>query len=126
MLAAPRYLGKTVALIWLLKRSIKILFDLVMYNIYTLFLSSGTLPPLTVVEERGVSVTIHFGQNCPRPDVSVFVVTTTSKSQFPISDYLFQAIVPKVILLIFLQVVFNLPLQYCYFEVKYHFWMIYH
>ncbi|XP_054269708.1 ADP-ribosylation factor-binding protein GGA1-like [Macrosteles quadrilineatus] len=55
----------------------------------------GSLPPLTVVEERGISVKIHFGRDSPRPDVSVFVVTTTSSSQFPVTDYLFQAIVPK-------------------------------
>ncbi|KAG8295594.1 ARF-binding protein [Homalodisca vitripennis] len=55
----------------------------------------GSLPPLPVLQERGVAVTIHFARDSPRDDVSVFVVTTTSQSQYPVSDYLFQAIVPK-------------------------------
>uniref|UniRef100_A0A1B6CAD1 VHS domain-containing protein n=1 Tax=Clastoptera arizonana TaxID=38151 RepID=A0A1B6CAD1_9HEMI len=55
----------------------------------------GTISPLTVLEERGVSVVMHFTKDSPRPDVSVFVVTTTSKCSSPLSEYLFQPVVPK-------------------------------
>lgn len=39
---------------------------------------------------------LHFAQDSPRPDVSVIVITTMSKNAKPLSNYLFQAVVPKV------------------------------
>ncbi|KAK2587423.1 hypothetical protein KPH14_003136 [Odynerus spinipes] len=56
----------------------------------------GTNPPMTVIEEKNnISVVLHFAQDSPRPDVSVIVVTTMSKNKKPLSNYLFQAVVPK-------------------------------
>ncbi|XP_011630482.1 ADP-ribosylation factor-binding protein GGA1-like [Pogonomyrmex barbatus] len=56
----------------------------------------GINPPLTVIDERnGISVILHFTQDTPRPDVSVIVITTMSKNAKPLSNYLFQAVVPK-------------------------------
>lgn len=69
-------------------------------NIYvkvTFILFAGVIPPLTVLDEKnGISVVLHFAKDRPRPDVSVLVVTTLSKNQFPISNYQFQAVIPKV------------------------------
>lgn len=64
----------------------------------TVFLDSikpGSVSPLTVLDERGVLVVLHFGKDAPRPDVSVYVIITTNKNQFPLTDYLFQPVVPK-------------------------------
>ncbi|XP_071635254.1 ADP-ribosylation factor-binding protein GGA1 isoform X5 [Temnothorax longispinosus] len=56
----------------------------------------GINPPLTVIEERNdISVVLHFAQDSPRLDVSVIVITTMSKNAKPLSNYLFQAVVPK-------------------------------
>jgi len=58
---------------------------------------TGINPPLTVIEERnGISVVLHFAQENPRSDVSIIVITTMSKNAKPLSNYLFQAVVPKV------------------------------
>lgn len=57
----------------------------------------SSLPPLNLMNERnGISITLHFARDKPREDVSVFVVTTVSKNAMALSDYLFQAVVPKV------------------------------
>ncbi|XP_050351203.1 ADP-ribosylation factor-binding protein GGA2 [Nymphalis io] len=54
------------------------------------------IPPLKVFEEDdGLTVVLHFCKDKPRPDVSVIVVSTTSKNTSPIEDYKFQAVVPK-------------------------------
>ncbi|XP_073983713.1 ADP-ribosylation factor-binding protein Gga [Rhodnius prolixus] len=56
----------------------------------------STVPPFQALNERnGVSTAIHLAKDCPRPDVAVFVLTTSSKNQFPISNFLFQPVVPK-------------------------------
>lgn len=53
--------------------------------------------PLTVLDEKnGISVTLHFGRDRPKDHVGVVVVTTVSKNELPLSNYLFQAVVPKV------------------------------
>lgn len=57
----------------------------------------STITPLVVLDERnGITVTFHFGKNKPRSDVSVIVVTTISKNELALSNFLFQAVVPKV------------------------------
>ncbi|XP_046745059.1 ADP-ribosylation factor-binding protein GGA1 isoform X2 [Diprion similis] len=57
----------------------------------------GTIPPLMVLDEKnGISVVLHFARDSPRPDVSVIVVTTMSKNSNPLTNYLFQAVVPKI------------------------------
>ncbi|XP_014483936.1 PREDICTED: ADP-ribosylation factor-binding protein GGA3 [Dinoponera quadriceps] len=59
-------------------------------------ITPGTNPPLTVIEERNsITVVLHFAQDSPRPDVSVVVITTMSKNAKPLSNYQFQAVVPK-------------------------------
>lgn len=56
----------------------------------------GPVPPLTALDERnGISVILHLARDTPRPDVSVYVVTTISKNSSPLSNYVFQAVVPK-------------------------------
>lgn len=61
------------------------------------------VPSLKAFEgEDGLSVVLHFCKDKPRPDVSVIVISTTSKSSFPIEDYKFQAVVPKVSLYLIL------------------------
>lgn len=55
------------------------------------------IPPVAVIEEKnGISVTLYFAKETPRDDVSVVVVTTISKNLSPLTNYLFQAVVPKV------------------------------
>ncbi|XP_031351124.1 ADP-ribosylation factor-binding protein GGA1 isoform X3 [Photinus pyralis] len=56
----------------------------------------SSLMPLVVLDEKnGITVTFHFGKNKPREDVTVIVVTTISKNELPLSNLLFQAVVPK-------------------------------
>ncbi|CAH1399675.1 unnamed protein product [Nezara viridula] len=56
----------------------------------------SAIPPFTALEERnGVSVAIFLGKNRPRDDVSIYVVTTSSKNESPLTNYLFQPVVPK-------------------------------
>lgn len=57
----------------------------------------GINPPITVMEEKnGITVVLHFARDNPREDVFVIVITTMSKNVKPLSNYLFQAVVPKV------------------------------
>ncbi|KAF5273890.1 hypothetical protein FQA39_LY01005 [Lamprigera yunnana] len=56
----------------------------------------SSTPPLVVLDEKnGISVTFHFGKNKPRDDITVIVLTTISKNELPLSNLLFQAVVPK-------------------------------
>ncbi|XP_063921766.1 ADP-ribosylation factor-binding protein GGA3-like [Zophobas morio] len=56
----------------------------------------STVPPLTILNDRnGISITLHFVKDKPRNDVHVFVVTTINKNEMPLTNYLFQAVVPK-------------------------------
>lgn len=60
----------------------------------------SAVQPLTVLDEKnGISVTLHFARDKPKDHVSVVVVTTVSKNELGLSNYLFQAVVPKVSLL---------------------------
>lgn len=66
----------------------------------------SSIPPLTVLEEKnGISVVLHFAKDKPRDDVHVIVVTTLSKNTSALSNYHFQAVVPKVSHLLFLLIV---------------------
>ncbi|GLV41931.1 Golgi-localized gamma-adaptin ear containing ARF binding protein [Carabus blaptoides fortunei] len=57
----------------------------------------SSVPPLTVLEEKnGISVILHFAKDKPREDVQVIVVTTLSKNTSPLTNYHFQAVVPKI------------------------------
>lgn len=65
-------------------------------NISLQDIKPGTIPPMTVIEEKnGISVILHFARDSPRPDVFVIVITTMSKNAKPLNNYLFQAVVPK-------------------------------
>jgi ADP-ribosylation factor-binding protein GGA len=56
----------------------------------------STVPPLTILNDRnGITITLHCAKDRPKDDVHVFVVTTISKNELPLSNYLFQAVVPK-------------------------------
>ncbi|XP_043255175.1 ADP-ribosylation factor-binding protein GGA3 [Colletes gigas] len=59
-------------------------------------ITPGINPPITVMEEKnGITVVLHFARDNPREDVYVVVITTMSKNVKPLSNYLFQAVVPK-------------------------------
>ncbi|XP_039753308.1 ADP-ribosylation factor-binding protein GGA2 [Pararge aegeria] len=54
------------------------------------------VPPLTAYEgNEGMTVVLHFCKDKPRPDVTVIVVSTTSKNSCKIEDYKFLASVPQ-------------------------------
>lgn len=60
-------------------------------------ITPGDRPPLIAYEEEdGITVMFHFTKNKPRANVSVIVVSTTSRSPNTIQDFKFQAVVPKV------------------------------
>jgi ADP-ribosylation factor-binding protein GGA len=68
-----------------------------MFNAISNLKSTGSVSPLTVIDQKnGITVILNFGKDGPRPDVSVIVVTTISRNSTPITNYLFQAVVPKV------------------------------
>lgn len=57
----------------------------------------SSLPPLNVLEEKnGITIVFHFAKGKPREDVQVVVVTTISKNSSSLSNFHFQAVVPKV------------------------------
>lgn len=57
----------------------------------------SSLPPLTVLEDKnGITIVFHFAKDKPREDVQVMVVTTISKNSSSLSNFHFQAVVPKV------------------------------
>ncbi|XP_003395795.1 ADP-ribosylation factor-binding protein GGA3 isoform X1 [Bombus terrestris] len=65
-------------------------------NISLQDIKPGINPPMTVIEEKnGISVVLHFARDNPRQDVFVVVITTMSKNLKPLTNYLFQAVVPK-------------------------------
>lgn len=61
----------------------------------------SNISPLVMLDNKNnITVTLHLGKNKPKEGVSVYVLTTISKNSLPLSDYLFQAVVPKVRILI--------------------------
>lgn len=59
--------------------------------------SSGHLKPVTLFDRGGIHVSLHFAVCLPsHPDVAVLVVSTVNTSALHVTDYLFQAAVPKV------------------------------
>ncbi|KAL1490970.1 hypothetical protein ABEB36_011637 [Hypothenemus hampei] len=56
---------------------------------------SSTNPIRALEEKNGLSVLLHKAAQTPKPSVSVYVVTTISKNEMPLTNYLFQAVVPK-------------------------------
>lgn len=52
---------------------------------------------IVALEDRnGLTVLLHKAAESPRPLITVYVITTVSKNDMALSDYLFQAVVPKV------------------------------
>lgn len=57
----------------------------------------SSFPPMTILDDKnGISVTLHLAKDKPKEGVNVYVITTVSKNELPLSNYLFQAVVPKV------------------------------
>lgn len=55
-------------------------------------------PPLLMLAEKNrISASVHLAKDKPKDGVCVYVITTVSKNELPLSNYLFQAVVPKVI-----------------------------
>nr|XP_029503772.1 ADP-ribosylation factor-binding protein GGA3-like isoform X1 [Oncorhynchus nerka] len=55
------------------------------------------LEPITVYDQNGVHVSLHFAKDPPpgHPNVAVVIVSTVNTSTLPVKDILFQAAVPK-------------------------------
>uniref|UniRef100_A0A8K9V3A4 Uncharacterized protein n=1 Tax=Oncorhynchus mykiss TaxID=8022 RepID=A0A8K9V3A4_ONCMY len=53
--------------------------------------------PITVYDQNGVHVSLHFAKDPPpgHPNVAVVIVSTVNTSALPVKDILFQAAVPK-------------------------------
>ncbi|XP_025081247.1 ADP-ribosylation factor-binding protein GGA1-like isoform X2 [Pomacea canaliculata] len=54
------------------------------------------LPPVTVYDKNGLKSMIHFSTNQPRADVLVMVLSSISTNTKSITNFLFQAAVPKI------------------------------
>lgn len=62
----------------------------------------SSFPPMTILDDKnGISVTLHLAKDKPKEGVNVYVITTVSKNELPLSNYLFQAVVPKVSIVTF-------------------------
>jgi len=59
-------------------------------------LCSGSLPPVVAYDKNGIRILLHFGKDQPRPDVQVMALSTMSTNTHPITNFSFQAAVPKV------------------------------
>ncbi|XP_034938786.1 ADP-ribosylation factor-binding protein GGA3 isoform X2 [Chelonus insularis] len=56
----------------------------------------SSIPPMTVIDDKNnVTVVLHVAEGSPNPLVSVVVITTMSRSLKPLSNYMFQAVVPE-------------------------------
>ncbi|KAJ8001386.1 hypothetical protein DPEC_G00168980 [Dallia pectoralis] len=55
------------------------------------------LEPITVYDQNGVHVSLHFAKDPPpgHPGIAVLIVSTVNTSALPVKDFLFQAAVPK-------------------------------
>ncbi|XP_057654502.1 ADP-ribosylation factor-binding protein GGA3 [Diorhabda carinulata] len=54
------------------------------------------LPPMVILNDKnGITVSLHLAKDEPKDGVNVFVITTVSKNESPLNNYLFQAVVPK-------------------------------
>lgn len=67
---------------------------------------------MTVIDNKnGISVILHFTKCSPRPDVTVIVITTMSKNSESLTNYLFQAVVPKVNIIFFYTFIYYLEIN---------------
>lgn len=69
---------------------------------------SGKQGSVTVLDSNDVSVILHFTENQPREDVAVVVASVMSRNSQPITNYVLQAVVPKVrgTVMLYLQTMF--------------------
>ncbi|XP_053184301.1 ADP-ribosylation factor-binding protein GGA3-like [Scomber japonicus] len=60
-------------------------------------IKSSQLEPITLFDQGGVHVSLHFAKDSPlgHPDVAVVVLSTVNTSPLTVRDFLFQAAVPK-------------------------------
>nr|XP_042708948.1 ADP-ribosylation factor-binding protein GGA2 isoform X2 [Chrysemys picta bellii] len=74
--------------------------DAALANLFVPLISitPSSIPPVTVYDQDGFKVMIHFSRDLApgRPDVLVMVLSMLSTSTQPIKDIVFQAAVPKV------------------------------
>ncbi|XP_035033864.1 ADP-ribosylation factor-binding protein GGA3 isoform X1 [Hippoglossus stenolepis] len=63
-------------------------------------IKSSQLEPITLFDQGGVHVSLHFARNSPvgHPGVAVVVISTVNTSALDVRDFLFQAAVPKSML----------------------------
>lgn len=63
-------------------------------------IKSSQLEPITLYNRAGFHVSLHFARNCPpgHPGVAVVVVSAVNTSALDVRDFLFQAAVPKTML----------------------------
>ncbi|XP_035516863.1 ADP-ribosylation factor-binding protein GGA3-like [Morone saxatilis] len=56
--------------------------------------------PITLYDKGGIHVSLHFAKDSPpgHPDVAVVVISTVNTSAFEVKDFVFQAAVPKTML----------------------------
>uniref|UniRef100_A0A0B7AE82 VHS domain-containing protein n=1 Tax=Arion vulgaris TaxID=1028688 RepID=A0A0B7AE82_9EUPU len=54
------------------------------------------IPSVTAYEKNNLKVIVHFAKDRPRPDVVTMVVSTLSTNPNPITGFIFQAAVPKI------------------------------
>ncbi|CAJ1053987.1 ADP-ribosylation factor-binding protein GGA2-like [Xyrichtys novacula] len=60
-------------------------------------IKSSHLEPITVYDQSGIHVSLHFAKDSPpgHPDVAVMVISTVNTSALAVKDFLFQAAVQK-------------------------------
>ncbi|KAM7419682.1 hypothetical protein PAMA_016662 [Pampus argenteus] len=63
-------------------------------------IKSSQLEPITLYDQGGVHVSLHFAKDSPpgHPGVAVVVISTVNTSALAVRDFLFQAAVPKTML----------------------------
>ncbi|XP_070712715.1 ADP-ribosylation factor-binding protein GGA1-like [Pempheris klunzingeri] len=63
-------------------------------------IKSSHLEPITLYDQGGVHVSLHFAKDSPpgHPGVAVVVISTVNTSALQVKDFLFQAAVPKTML----------------------------
>lgn len=77
-------------------------------------------PRCILDDKSGLKIILNFAKDKPRSDVAVLVITTTNQSHLPITNYQFEASVPKV-MLAFLFCLLNFPINSIFFSpFQYH------
>ncbi|XP_045903594.1 ADP-ribosylation factor-binding protein GGA3-like [Micropterus dolomieu] len=64
-------------------------------------IKSSNLEPITLFDQGGIHVSLHFAKDSPpgHPGVAVVVISTVNTSALDVKDFLFQAAVPKTMLM---------------------------